>query len=498
MLPVPIRPDFKIDAPVFAYDQAAMQNEIVREDPHRIGVAQKCTFCSDRVDFGLDNGMTSGVDPLATPACVNSCIADALHFGDIDDPNSNVSRLLREQKHFRMHEEIGTEPGFYYVYEKGNGGELPSSVTHERSSLAPAAGKIWTRGVEPWHQRPWDWKAAGNFMCGGTGIGLYTFAAIATVLGGPLLPLVPLATLLVAIGLFLVLLKIGRPLRFAYVLRQPQRSWMTREAWLALIFFPLAALAFWFDLRPLLLAAAIAGLLFLFSQAMMLKEAKGIPAWREPLIVPLIITTGLAEGGGLFVALTAPLGAAHVFANRCGGGRDFLVAVRAFAWHAYLRALRAEGAPTRTLQILDTARIWLFLFGLVLPIALIAAGLFITGAAVLLFALGGLCALFTGWALKFILVARAAYNQGYALEHIPVTAQGSPDCRLSPDGLWHVEAPMSTQSAIRETEIFMFEPSIETMSRAALTRLQTTRLKQTLDNVYGPRPATEKNLTPRA
>ena len=43
---------------------------------------------------------------------------------------------------------------------------------------------------------------------------------------------------------------------------------------------------------------------------------------------------------------------------------------------------------------------------------------------------------------------------------------------------------MSTQSASLETEIFMFEPSIETMSRAALTRLQTTRLKQTLDNAY--------------
>jgi phenylacetate-CoA ligase len=43
---------------------------------------------------------------------------------------------------------------------------------------------------------------------------------------------------------------------------------------------------------------------------------------------------------------------------------------------------------------------------------------------------------------------------------------------------------MSTQSAIQETGIFMFEPNIETMSRAALTRLQTTRLKQTLDNAY--------------
>jgi phenylacetyl-CoA:acceptor oxidoreductase subunit 1 len=415
----PYQARFKIDAPVFAYDQAAMQNEIVREDPHRIGVAQKCTFCSDQVDFGLDNGMTPGVDQLATPACVNACIADALYFGDIDDPNSNVSRLLREQKHFRMHEEIGTEPGFYYVYDKEDGGERASPAADERSSLTPTAGRIRTKGVEPWHQPSWDWKAAGNFMCGGSGIGLYTFAAVATVLGAPLLPLVPLATLLVAIGLFLVLLKIGRPLRFAYVLRQPQRSWMAREAWLALVFFPLAALAFWFDLGPLLLAAAIAGLLFLFSQAMMLKEAKGIPAWREPLIVPLIITTGLAEGGGLFVALAAPL-APLMSSQIAAVAVAILVAVRALAWHAYLGALRAEGAPTRTLQILDAARIRLFWFGFVLPITLVASGFFMTAAAVPLFALAGLCAFFTGWALKFILVTRAAYNQGYALEHTAV------------------------------------------------------------------------------
>jgi phenylacetyl-CoA:acceptor oxidoreductase subunit 1 len=106
----PYQARFKIDQAGFAYDRAAMQHEIEREDPARIGVAQKCTFCSDRIDFGLANGATPGIDPRATPACVNACIADALHFGDIEDPNSNVSRLLRDQKHFRMHEHISTEP----------------------------------------------------------------------------------------------------------------------------------------------------------------------------------------------------------------------------------------------------------------------------------------------------------------------------------------------------------------------------------------------------
>ena len=58
-----------------------------------------------------------GVDPEATPACVNSCISGALAFGDADDPGSNVSQLLRENRSFRMHEELGTGPNFHYLWD---------------------------------------------------------------------------------------------------------------------------------------------------------------------------------------------------------------------------------------------------------------------------------------------------------------------------------------------------------------------------------------------
>lgn len=51
--------------------------------------------------------------------CVQSCISGALHFGDVDDPNSNVSRLLAENQSFRMHEDLGTGPGFHYLWDKG-------------------------------------------------------------------------------------------------------------------------------------------------------------------------------------------------------------------------------------------------------------------------------------------------------------------------------------------------------------------------------------------
>ena len=48
---------------------------------------------------------------------MNSCIAEALHFGDLEDPDSNVSELLAENYWFQMHEELGTDPGFYYLWD---------------------------------------------------------------------------------------------------------------------------------------------------------------------------------------------------------------------------------------------------------------------------------------------------------------------------------------------------------------------------------------------
>jgi phenylacetyl-CoA:acceptor oxidoreductase subunit 1 len=113
----PYQARYKTDVAEFAYGKA-MPSEEIRHDEKRLGVATKCTFCAERVDAGLEEGLKPGVDHAATPACVNSCIAQALHFGDLEDKDSNVSQLLAENRFFRMHEELGTEPGFYYLWDK--------------------------------------------------------------------------------------------------------------------------------------------------------------------------------------------------------------------------------------------------------------------------------------------------------------------------------------------------------------------------------------------
>jgi phenylacetyl-CoA:acceptor oxidoreductase subunit 1 len=113
----PYQARYKVERPQYAYDTPTRTEE-QRFDERSLGVAQKCTFCVDRIDAGTAKGLTPGVDPDATPACANACIADALVFGDIEDPNSKVSQLLENNPWFQMHAELGTDPGFYYIWDK--------------------------------------------------------------------------------------------------------------------------------------------------------------------------------------------------------------------------------------------------------------------------------------------------------------------------------------------------------------------------------------------
>jgi phenylacetyl-CoA:acceptor oxidoreductase subunit 1 len=83
--------------------------------PERHGVMTKCTFCKERVDEGRARGLVPGQDPAATPVCAVACIARAITFGDLDDPESGVSRLIVEREAVPLMAECGTSPAVYYI-----------------------------------------------------------------------------------------------------------------------------------------------------------------------------------------------------------------------------------------------------------------------------------------------------------------------------------------------------------------------------------------------
>ena len=65
--------------------------------------SDKCTFCYHRLKEG------------ELPVCVSTCPTHCMHFGDLDDPDSEVSRLLKDRQWKVLHPEAGTRPKVYYL-----------------------------------------------------------------------------------------------------------------------------------------------------------------------------------------------------------------------------------------------------------------------------------------------------------------------------------------------------------------------------------------------
>jgi molybdopterin-containing oxidoreductase family iron-sulfur binding subunit len=80
-------------------------------DQSPIGNVRKCTFCLHLQDEKGQYNKAEG----RWPACAKTCTGKAIHFGDFNDPNSEVSILLRERQYIRLKEELGTSPNVYYL-----------------------------------------------------------------------------------------------------------------------------------------------------------------------------------------------------------------------------------------------------------------------------------------------------------------------------------------------------------------------------------------------
>lgn len=277
-------------------------------------------------------------------------------------------------------------------------------------------------GPNPWHQTAWDWRAAGNFIGGGAGGGLLVLASIEAALGSAAPIRFACGAVLIGCGLLCVWLEIGRPLRALNVYLFPRRSWMSREAILAALLLPCSVAAA-FGVPGAAPLAGVLALSFVYAQARMLNAAKGIPAWRAPRVVPLLVGTGLAEGGGVFLLSSLLHGSGSVALTVLAA---LLIVARWVAWRRYRDTLvAARGA----LAALDAAAPVLTRIGTIAPLALIGAALALAlsgngaidaGVAGAAAGLAGVAALLAGAWLKLVLVTRAGFNQGFALSHLPV------------------------------------------------------------------------------
>jgi Fe-S-cluster-containing dehydrogenase component/formate-dependent nitrite reductase membrane component NrfD len=294
------------------------------------GTAAKCHYCSHRIDIGLE------------PACVVVCPTHAIVAGDLDDPMSEIAKLVQSAKTTVRKPEQGTAPKVLYidgddvalhptVFAEGarqmvfsdvidTRGTGPAAPVARQLTTAPSGATIrrpTTQGLPPrgpirtggggsatgtmaehmvqlaWnaqHSVPWHWPVPAYLVTKGIGTGIFLVLALGWGLG--LFAFDP-GTMLGAglLGLFftlattaLLVYDLERPERFLSILLRPQwKSWLVRGAFLLVGFTTVAGL--WWTLE----AAAWVGL----------------GAWRMPELLRqafVWITLPLALGAAVYTA----------------------------------------------------------------------------------------------------------------------------------------------------------------------------------------------------
>ena len=99
----PVEVTEKVGGTVLPYYNPARENAKSGTGLRKKGIVEKCTLCDHRLIQGQ------------LPYCVESCPANARIFGDLNDPNSEVSQILGKFHGMRLKEELGTEPKVFYV-----------------------------------------------------------------------------------------------------------------------------------------------------------------------------------------------------------------------------------------------------------------------------------------------------------------------------------------------------------------------------------------------
>jgi Fe-S-cluster-containing dehydrogenase component/formate-dependent nitrite reductase membrane component NrfD len=300
--------------------------------------AAKCNYCVHRVESGLE------------PACVTLCPEHAIIAGDLDQPDSEISRLLaREQVRVRRPEQ-STAPHVFYVAAE-EAAISPTAARHENTYMwsdRPAhlarRGAIRTpprddlstpvrAAYDVEHERPWGWQVPVYFWTKSLSTGILAVPAVAIGTGwlaaGKAMNLLSVFLALVFMGVTMGLLvwDLSRRERFLEVLRHPQRnSWVARGAYLLVAYTALCVLYAFAELIGVAglssvlrwLAVAGGGCAAVYT-AFLFGQCEGRDLWQTPLLpLHLLVQGWLASAAALL--LLAPWYADGPQALRVGAG----------------------------------------------------------------------------------------------------------------------------------------------------------------------------------
>ena len=278
--------------------------------------AEKCNFCANRVENKL------------LPACVSVCPTECRIFGDLDDPASEVSRIVQHEAFMVRKPEKGTGPKVFYL------GAEESTIRPEAATrpLYYREGQVHLRPIgapsanpaspgdprvdyDVPHGKPWGVDMVLYLFMKAVSTGAMLLAAILWLLGydGPLITIAApaISTVFIALTSAVLVIDLERPERFYYILtRSNWRSWLVWGSWFLAAHGTISGvwlLAGWFGwtwMLPILawpaivaavLATAYTG--FLFAQGL----ARDL--WQGPhAAIDLIAQSGAAGAASLLLA----------------------------------------------------------------------------------------------------------------------------------------------------------------------------------------------------
>ena len=384
--------------------------------------AHKCNFCNHRVEVGLE------------PACVVVCPTQAIVTGDLDDPDSAVSKIVARDKVAVRAPEQGTNPKvFYRGVDQASldptrtsiraDGLIWADTTPDHPTLTPAMEHHAGRGViarttyTTAHHPTWGSKVSGYLVTKAVAAGLMLVAALLVVLGhgseqaavGVVPPIV--AGVFVALTGALLVGDLKQPGRFLYILTKSNpRSWLVRGAWILGAFAAIVAvwgligIADAGDALPIialptaLLAAAVAGYTaFLFGQC------EGRDLWQTPLLLPILLAQAGVAGGAAYSLLDLVMDVPatrtiHVAFLAALGAVALLIATE--LWSTGSR--HVELATLEMTRGAYASRFWLggVGLGIVVPAALLTAALAVDDPSPVVAAVAAVAALVGSFAYE--------------------------------------------------------------------------------------------------